>query len=194
MFTLLACSPEPTSSMPRLYTADFDGACAGLPCGWTQVAGAPGAAHTTAILLPGMRGLALVGDGVLVDGPRGDIPPYGLLGDELDVVVFARCDSGSTLTVQVALSSTTPLDGSTDAAVTLLEASLLPPTAWSTAMTTTDETRQALTPIVTPRESGLPVRVQSVTVLKEGPGQCEIDSLVIEARSYGGLYGTDGCV
>ena len=193
VLTLIACSPEPAPYTPRLYSEDFDGTCAGLPCGWTEVSGAPGAAHTTATLLPGLRGLAVVGDGVVVDGPPGSASPLGY-GDYFDAVLLARCDPMASLTVRVALTSTDAPDGAADVAATLLEAHVLPPPAWGTSGTTSDETRQTFATVVPPRESGHSVRVESVTIQKEGPGQCEIDSLAIEQRAVDSLYATDGCI
>ena len=68
ILALMACSPERVPQVPQLYVDDFEEICAGVPCGWTQVRGAPGAARTTETLLPGLRGIALAGDDVVVDG------------------------------------------------------------------------------------------------------------------------------
>jgi hypothetical protein len=193
ILTLIACSPEPGTHLPRFYAEHFDGSCDGLPCGWTQLSGAPGAAHTTATLLPDLRGLALVGDGVLVDGPHGEASPHGYLGDALDVVLIARCDPGASLIVRVALTSTVPPDGSADAVAALLTARLTPPPIWTRRWDASGEVRETLVPDAPLPVSGVAAHVESLTIQKDGPGQCELDSLLIERRDYADLYGLGAC-
>lgn len=199
ILALIACSPEPTARTSDLYDEYFDGSCDGLPCGWTQVSGAPGAAHTTATLLPGLRGLALIGDGVIVDGPPGTTSTSGSflggLGGGLEAVLVARCDAAALLTVRVAVVSATTPDGSTaHTGAGLFEARLVPAEGWGTSGSAGDETRQALLPIVTPPESAPVLRIESVLIQKNGPGQCEIDSLTIEQSTYGAIDGYYGCI
>lgn len=196
LLTLLACSPTPTSSgTRRVYGEPFDGTCHDLPCGWTQVTGPAGAAHTTSTLLPGLRGLALEGDGVLVDGPAAPSTTSSFVGGSLDLVLLARCDAGASLTVRVALTSTSLSDASSDTAASLLEAHVIPAAEWDASGAATDGLRQTLTPVLGPRDSVVEVHVQSVTVRKEGPGACDLDALRIEhiaLDSFGDYYG--GCV
>ena len=197
LLTLLACSPTPTSyGTLRVYDEPFDATCRELPCGWTQVTGAAGAAHTTATLLPGLRGLALEGDGVLVDGPAAPSTTSSFVAGSLDLVLLARCDAGASLTVRVALTSTTLADASSDTGASLVEAHVIPAAEWGTSGTENDALRQTLEVVLGPRESGREVRVQSVTVRKEGPGECELDTLSIERVpiDYLGEPYAGGCV
>jgi len=181
---LLACSPERAPQVPQVYVQDFEEVCAGVPCGWTQVGGDPGAAHTTATLLPGLRGLALVGDDVVVDGPDGgDAPVDFSFGPTLTAVLMARCDATASLTIRVGVTSVTTSDGGADLGAQLFEAQLRPESTWSTDGGTSGETRQTLVPLLA-RDLGTSMRrIVSVNVRKLGAGQCEIDSLAIEQSS-----------
>ncbi len=197
LLTLLACSPTPTSyGTLRVYGEPFDATCHDLPCGWTQVTGPAGAAHTTSTLLPGLRGLALEGDGVLVDGPAAPSTTSSFVGGSLDLVLVARCDAGASLTVRVALTSTSLSDASSDTGASLVEAHVIPAAEWDASGLATDGLRQTLTVVVGPRDSVVEVHVQSVTVRKDGPGACELDALSIERMaidSFGDYY-AGGCV
>lgn len=191
VLALIACGPDAAPRVPSLYEENFDADCAGVPCGWTQVTGAPGAAHTTDTLLPGLRALALEGDGVVVDGP-GD-PAARIGASALDVVLLARCDATASLTIRVALTSGSTLDGSVDAAALLLEARLRPGPSWTTVGSASAEARQTLVPLITPSTTGTEVHVESVTIRKDGPGQCEIDSLRIEQPGFDDSFGFGTC-
>ena len=185
ILALMACSPERVPQVPQLYVQDFEGICAGVPCGWTQVRGAPGAARTTETLLPGLRGIALVGEDVVVDGPDGgDARVDSSFGPSLVAVLVARCDATASLTVRVGLTSVvTPSDGGTDPFAELFEAQLRPESAWSTDGGTSGETRQTLVPLLGRDLGPATRRIVSVNVRKLGAGQCEIDSLAIEQTS-----------
>lgn len=195
VLALIACEPDAAPRIPSIYEEHFDATCGGLPCDWTQIAGAPGAAHTTSTLLPGLRGLALEGDGVVVDGPGDAGSPSAFLGSPLEVVLQARCDATASLTIRVALTSVGGRDGAVDEAATLLEARLRPEPTWGTGGGLSGEARQALVPIVIPGTGGSPVHIESVTIRKDGPGQCEIDSLAVEQPTFDdGGFRTDGCI
>ena len=179
---LMACAPERTPQVPQLYVQDFEEICAGVPCGWTLVRGATGAARTTETLLPGLRGLALVGDDVVVDGPDGGDArvDFSFGPTPLTAVLMARCDASASLTIRVGVTSVTTPDGGPDPFAELYEAQLRPESTWSTDGGTSGETRQTLVPLIA-RDGGTATRrIVSVNIRKLGAGQCEIDSLTIE--------------
>jgi hypothetical protein len=190
---LYACGPsgEPALAL-EVYTERFDASCDGVPCGYTQRSGPPGAARSTSTLLPGLRGLALEGDGVVVDGPGAEGPIFGASADQLDAVMFARCDAEASLTVRFGVTGGGALDGSTPVTGVLLEAQLRPPSTWVTTPSASAAERAPLVPIGSvPFASEL--RIVSVSIEKRGPGRCEIDELRVEPRGFGGLAFGGGC-
>jgi hypothetical protein len=190
---LHACGPVDEVALPlEVFTERFDAACDGIPCGYTQRSGPPGGARTTSTLLPGLRGLALAGDGVVVDGPAGEGPLFGASADQLDAVMFARCDAEASLTVRFGVTGTGDFDASTPVTGVLLEAQLRPPPTWVTTPSASAAERAELVPIgLVPFTSEL--RIVSVSIEKRGPGQCEIDELRIELRGFDGLDFEGGC-
>ena len=197
ILTLLACEPDAPPSVPRLYDEEFDDACAGAPCGWTQVSGPAGAVHSTSTLLPGLRGLALEGDGIVVDGPGSSASTVRFEPVSLTAVVVARCDVGASLAVRVGRVSASASDAAPDVGAELLEAQLRPGPSWPTAGGSSGELRQPLVPIITGTGSmsGFSQRIVSVSIRKDGPGQCEIDSLFVEQPGFGGEdFFTGACI
>jgi len=191
---LLACEPREDESRPALefFIERFDADCGGVPCGYTQRSGPPGAARTTSTLLPGLRGLALEGDGVVVDGPGAEGPIFGASADLLEAVLIARCDAEASLTVRVGVTAAGDFDASTTVAGVLLEAQLRPPATWVTTPSASAAERADLVPLgVVPFASEL--RFVSVSIEKSGPGQCEIDELRVETRGAGDVFFGGGC-
>ena len=191
---LLACGPrdDEVALALEIFTERFDAACDGVPCGYTQRSGPPGAARTTSTLLPGLRGLALEGDGVVVDGPGAEGPVFGASADRLEAVLFARCDAEASLTVRVGVTAAGPADASTPVAGVLLEAQLRPPATWVTTPSASAAERADLVPLgVVPFVSEL--RIVSVSIEKGGPGRCEIDELRVEPRGSGDVFFGGGC-
>ncbi len=191
---LHACGPR--DAEPRIasvYEENFSATCAGVPCGWTQRAGAPGAAHTTATLLPGLRGLALEGDGVLVDGPGAAAPLFGISPTALRVALTARCDADASLTVRVGLTGDGAADGGVDPGAALLEAQLRPPATWPTAPTASAEVTAPLVPGGSPDFRG-EARIVSVSLEKRGAGRCEIDALRIDPQVFDTPFFEGGCL
>jgi hypothetical protein len=190
---LYACGPSDEAALAlEVFTERFDASCEGVPCGYTQRSGPPGAARSTSTLLPGLRGLALEGDGVVVDGPGAEGSIFGATADQLDAVMFARCDAEASLTVRFGVTGSGEFDASTPVAGVLLEAQLRPPPTWVTTPTASAAERAELVPIgAVPFTSEL--RIVSVSIEKRGPGQCEIDELRIEPRGFDGLVFEGGC-
>ncbi len=150
---------EPRAS-DYLWSEDFEGPlCEGAPCGWERLAG-PIEGATWAESLPGEHGLLLSGDGVVVG-----IEPAILLGlstsdNSLIVDVIARCDVGSSLSMEIgAIENFTGNLSAFQPEVNVL-------TTWTEARPNAvvlGGTGQAL------RE------IDSIRFTKSGAGTCEID-------------------
>lgn len=152
-----ACQP-PVSDY--LWSDDLEGPlCDGAPCGWERLAG-PAEGATWAESLPGEHGLVLSGPGVVVG-----IEPALLLGlstsdTTLVVDVIARCDIGSSLTMEV--GATEDFTGTVVAYTPTVNVLTLWTNRRPNAVTL-GGTGQALRSI------------DSIRFTKSGSGQCEID-------------------
>jgi len=133
--------------------------CAGVPCGWTRVAG-PEEGARWGQSLPGEHGLHLSGDGVVVRIEPASELPFSMTDTQLALDLIARCDLGATLTVEI---------GATDTSGASLG---LEPMPLNILTTWTERRPNALTLGGT----GASLRsIDSITVAKSGTGVCEID-------------------
>jgi hypothetical protein len=173
LFVLLACGDDDGGRISEaLFEEDFESECAGAPCGWEQIAGAPGAARRVATFHAGEHALALEGERVVVRGPMPAAMAAVSTFAELQGTVSARCDAGATLDLRVATIDESVPGGGLDS----FDARLAAPPTWENA--------RLLVRLVPSGEDGgfaaSTVRVLGVTLIKDGPGVCEIGDLRID--------------
>jgi hypothetical protein len=95
----------PTFDDPYFYREEFEGPyCEGAPCGWGRVAGPDGSARVEDVL-PGERALVLEGSGVIVRAEPA-VVLAGIGDGVLALDLLARCDFGSTLSVEIGTTNT----------------------------------------------------------------------------------------
>lgn len=169
LLSLPSCAPAPDPEM--FLEEDFETLCDGVPCGWVRSGGPEDGARWIETI-PGDHGLLLEGDGVFVRGPAAPPLATTTLVDVVAVRATARCDSTSSITVRVSIEEGV---GAEPEFVTF-ERELLPEAAWREAPMdqTMDPTDGA------PRTWALR-RVLGISLLKNGPGTCEIDYVGIRA-------------
>jgi len=175
-----ACAPGPGAVRERLVTEEFETQCDdGLPCGWAQVTGEPGAARYVETIHPGEHGLALIGSGVNVRGPGGPTRPAIVSVGSLQASLVARCDPGAGLTIDLAVAD------ATDAGaffVDTFEGRTTPGQTWE------QRTVVNLTSTTALSDGGFggsfggtrTIRVLAVALSKTGAGQCEIASFRVD--------------
>lgn len=163
----VACRPEPAA---RIHEEDFETLCDGVPCGWERTSGRADQATWIETIHPGEHGLRLEGE-TSVRGPGG--PPLPSFDPRfLSLALTARCDAGSSLRVEVAITD--------DAGDTFFGFAIVTPAAeWEPPVPvtlTTDILRANAT------------RVMAVGISKTGEGVCEVSELAIDKSSF-----TPGC-
>lgn len=150
----------------RIYEEDFETACDGTPCGWTQ--GLEGDVFYVETL-PGDHGLAFE-DGAFARGPEAPALPVPRVAAAVTARVNARCDLGAALRIRVSVD-----EGDRGAVVTFA-GDVVPEPTFSRVI---PEVR------LRPRSGdGLTwrlTRVRGVAIRQDGPGRCEIDWLAIRA-------------
>ena len=183
LLALMACGDDAPPQLEPMFEEQFESACEGLPCGWTQIAGPAGATRWVTTIHPGEHGLELEGEGVAVRGPTPEMPRSALLFSPLRARAAARCDAGAELQLRVtALSETDSID--------IFEGRLDTSTEWGGSLG--DVTLDSVTAPDAGPFSARSVRVVGVEVHKTGPGICEIDSLWIDGP--GGIgFVSSGC-
>lgn len=155
---LAACGPFDS---PYAWSDDFEGPlCDGAPCGWSRLAG-PAEGARWGETLPGEHGLVLSGNGVIVAAE----PAISLGATTLDfniaIDLIARCDFGSTLTVEIGATEnvTGELRGYSPATLNVLSSWTDPRPNASRLGSGIDELRS----------------IDTITFSKSGDGVCEID-------------------
>lgn len=171
-FAALASIASCNGTTPTpLWREDFETACDGAPCGWTQVAGPMGAA-TWIETAPSEHGVELSGPGVaiarLATGHEvNGLHPVG----SLKAHVVARCDPGAQLTLIVTVQNAAggPIDVSGFATF---------PSTWDGSRTTFDlfASDSALS-------SAQFIDILDVVLHKEGDGLCEVDYVSLADQS-----------
>ncbi len=133
--------------------------CAGVPCGWTRVAGSDEGARW-AESLPGEHGLHLSGNGVVVRIEPAAELPFTMTDNQLALDLIARCDPGASITVEI---------GATDTSGGVVGIEPMP----LNILTTWTERRPNA---VTLGSTGTSLNsIDSITVAKSGDGRCELD-------------------
>ncbi len=157
-----------------VFRDEFEGPlCDGAPCGWVRVAGAADSA-SWGESLPGEHGLHLRGSGVVVRiEPEDAMLELGTQDSLLVLDLIARCDVGSTLSVEVgALESFTG------------EIRSYEPTL-SVGTNILTEWGQPRPNAVQLGSSGFVLdEIDSITIAKSGDGLCEIDSIGIFIQTF----------
>jgi hypothetical protein len=194
LFTLavvLVCCDDPRAAPSRLLDQGFEERCGDLPCGWDQIGGPAGAARWTTTWHPGEHAIALDGDGITVRGPGGEADDSTLTFGSLEARIAARCDTGASLILRVAV-----VDTSTTVAprADTLEGRFSPGGDYTTPVTTTLTASTALADggFTGPPFGGtVPIRITGMTITKQGPGTCEVAHVVVD--DIGALDFVDGC-
>lgn len=160
LLSMIACYADPPT---RIYVEDFETFCDGSPCGWERARGTADQATVVSTIHPGEHGLRLEGI-VSVRGPAATEDDDTIFGSFVDARIVARCDPGSTLTLDVlAVEPTTGI-------------------VW-TATETVPAGSEWTDPIsVSLSFDGSPAnaRVTAVVLSKTGSGACEIDEIAID--------------
>jgi hypothetical protein len=155
---LASCGPFES---PYTWSDDFEGPlCMGAPCGWSRLAG-PAEGARWGETLPGEHGLVLSGNGVIVAAEPAIT--LGLSTSDFNVALdlIARCDFGSTLSVEVGATEnvTGELRGYAPTTLNVL-------TSWNDPR-----------PNASRLGSGIDTlrSIDTLTFSKSGDGVCEID-------------------
>lgn len=165
---LTACNPAVDRSV--VLEEDFETLCDGAPCGWVLASGPDGAA-TWIETLPGDHGLMLTGEGVFVRGEAAPPPPSPVFADALALRASARCDAFAFLTLRTTIET-----NDTPSRLVTFQADLVVDDTWEPMVR--DVT---MVPVDATPSPWNVARVLGVSVLKNGPGSCEIDYLAIRA-------------
>lgn len=161
-----ACNPAVDRSI--VLEEEFETLCDGVPCGWVLASGPEGAA-TWIETLPGDHGLMLTGEGVFVRGGPAPPPPSPVFADNLALRASARCDPFAFLTLRTTIETT-----DVPSRLVTFQADLVVDDTWEPMPR--DVTMVPVDADLSPWNVS---RVLGVSVLKSGPGSCEIDYLAI---------------
>lgn len=166
-FGLTACGPFES---PYTWSDDFEGPlCDGAPCGWSRLAGAADGARWGETL-PGEHGLVLSGNGVIVSVAPALSLGFGASDFNLALDLIARCDLGSTLSVEIGAVEdfSAEVRGYTPTPLNVL-ARWTDPRPNATRLGGSGETLRS---------------IETITLSKSGDGVCEIDfvGLIDETR------------
>jgi hypothetical protein len=145
--------------------------CTDSACGLTVVSGST---RVTTTFHPGEHGLELA-SGTTIQGSlsSGLSSPYGMPA----LKVIARCDAGTSLAVELDLSTVTRNDATGASTTTeptdeTVRGGLSPTNAWAVANTSFFVT-------------GTVSRLRAVRLSTMGPGRCQIDNLEVTQSFYG---------
>lgn len=144
-----------------VFLDDLEGPlCDGAPCGWTRVAG-PDDGARWGESLPGEHGLHLSGNGVVVRIEPAVMLDFSMTDNQLALDLIARCDPGSTITVEI--GATGAFGGGT---VGLEPMPLNILTSWTERRPNAVSLGSMGTSIGS---------IDSITIAKSGDGLCELD-------------------
>ena len=165
---LAACGPFES---PYSWSDDFEGPlCAGAPCGWSRLAGPPEGARWGETL-PGEHGLVLSGNGVIVSASPAVPLTFGISDFNIVLDLIARCDLGSTLSVEVGATelSTGELRGYAPTTLNVLS-------SWTDPRPNASRLGGGADTLSS---------IDTITFSKSGDGVCEIDFLGVIDETRG---------
>ncbi|MEM9192600.1 MAG: hypothetical protein AAGF12_25720 [Myxococcota bacterium] len=167
----------------RLLYETFDEPCDGLPCGYSQTMGPPGAALYGPGFHPGDGALTLRGNSTAVTGPGGESLQSGIDGlslGTLEARVFGRCDSGDSIRLSAVIRHTSTSGVETE---DIFDGRAILASDWTTDEPIPISASSVLDPMSPFSQFSIdPLQVDRVLLEKTGSGECSISTLIIGRR------------